>query len=99
MFKPIAIATAVAVSLSTYTAYSWVSLKQTAEAFTTTSGQCKLVAEIGDSGGGFVVASGRPQFVGGAEARQQNIYTACMEANGFYAGNTSGSIDNHLSPL
>ena len=98
MFKPIAIATAVAVSLSTYTAYSWVSLKQTAEAFTTTSGQCKLVAEIGDSGGGFVVASGRPQFVGGAEARQRNISTACMEANGFYAAGTRGRTD-HLSSL
>jgi len=61
-----------------------------------TSGQCKLVAEIADAAGGFVVASGHPQFVGGAAARQQNIYTACMEANGFYAAGTSGP-PHHLS--
>ena len=63
-----------------------------------TSGQCKLVAEIADSAGGSVVASGHPQFVGGAAPKQQNIYTACMEANGFYAAGTSGPTD-HLSSL
>jgi len=64
-------------------AHSWVSANQTSAAFSTTSGQCKLMAEIADSGGGFV-ASARPQFVvDGTAARQQNIYTACMEANGY----------------
>ena len=99
MFKTIAIATAIAVSLSAHAAHSWASgPSPTVEAFSVTSGQCKLVAEIADSGGGFVVASGHPQFVGGAAARQQNIYTACMEANGFYAAGTSGPTD-HLSSL
>ena len=99
MFKKIAIATAAAVGLSAYAAHSWAAgPSQTAEAFSVASGQCKLVAEIADSGGGFVVASGHPQFVGGAAARQQNIYTACMEANGFYAAGTSGPT-GHLSSL
>ena len=62
-----------------------------------TSGQCKLVAEIADSAGGSVVASGHPQFVGGAAARQQNIYTACMEANSFYATGTSGPTNQLTS--
>jgi len=84
MFKTIAIAAAVAVSLSAYAAHSRASANQNVEAFSATSGQCKLVAETADSGGGFVVASGRPQFVtDGAAARQQSIYTACMEANGY----------------
>jgi hypothetical protein len=52
---------------------------------------------MNDSGGGFVVASGHPQFVGGAAARQQNIYTACMEANGFYAAGTSGPTNQLTS--
>jgi hypothetical protein len=97
MFKPIAIAAAAAVSLSAYAAHSWVSANQTSAAFSTTSGQCKLVAKIGDSGGGFVVTSGHPQFVGGAAARQQNIYTACMEANSFYATGTSGPTNQLTS--
>ena len=97
MFKPIAIAAAVAVSLSAYAAHSWVWANQTSAAFGATSGQCKLVAEIGDSGGGFVVTSGHPQFVGGAAARQQNIYTACMEANGFYATGTRGPTNQLTS--
>jgi hypothetical protein len=49
------------------------------------------------TGGGFVAASGNPRFVGafvsasvlasaiGSAVRQQNIYNACMEANGFVA--------------
>jgi hypothetical protein len=99
MFKHVAVATAIAVSLSASAAHSWApGPSQTGEAFSATSRQCKLVAEIGDSAGGFVVASGHPQFVGGAAARQQNIYTACMEANGFYAPGTSRPTD-HLSAL
>jgi hypothetical protein len=58
------------------------------------SGQCKLMAINGQTSG-FVAASGSPKFVaaavGGAAlgsaignaVRQQNIYNACMEANGF----------------
>ena len=97
MFKMIAIATAVTVSLSAHAAHRAFGPRPTAEAFSVTSGQCKLIAEIADSVGGFVVASGHPQFVGGAAARQQNIYTACMEANGFFAAG-SGPTD-HLSSL
>jgi hypothetical protein len=68
MFKTIAIATAITVSLSAYAAHSWAfGPRPTAEAFSVTSGQCKLVAEIADSAGGFVVASGHPQFVGGLQ--------------------------------
>ena len=98
MFKTIAIATAISVSLSAYAAHSWAfGPRPTAEAFSVTSGQCKLVAEIADAAGGFVVASGHPQFVGGAAARQQNTYTACMEANGFYAGGANGPTDHPSS--
>ena len=98
MFKPIAIVAAIAVSFSVYAAENWAAgPSQSAEAYSTTSGQCKLVAEIADSGGGFVVASGRSQFVGGAAARQHKIYTACMEANSF---DTAGApIDNPPSSL
>ena len=99
MFKTIAIATAITASLSAYAAHSWVSgLSQTAETFSATAGQCRLAAEIANAGGSFVVTSGHPQFVGDAAARQQNIYTACMEANGFYAAGTSAAAD-HPSPL
>jgi hypothetical protein len=99
MFKMIVIATAITVSLSAYAAHSWVSgSSQTAETFSATAGQCRLVAEIADAGGSFIVTSGHPQFVGGAAARQQNIYTACMEANGIYAAGASGPTD-HPSPL
>ena len=100
MFRLIAIATASAVSLFAYTADSWVSgPSQTAAGFSATSAQCKLVAEIADASGGFVVVSGRPQFVGDAAARQQKIYTTCMEANGIYAASSSGPIDNHAPSL
>jgi hypothetical protein len=68
-------------------------------ALSVTSGQCKLVAEIADPGDGFVVASGHPQFVVGAAARQQKIYTAYVEANGFDAAGMSGPIDKPPSSL
>jgi hypothetical protein len=67
------------------------------------SGECKLVALSAGSGGGYVVASGSPQFVGtavgsaqigagiGATIRQQNIYNACMEAQGFVAIDQPGA--------
>ena len=98
MFKPIAVVAALALSFSVYAAQSWAAgPSQSAEALSKTSGTCKLMAEVGDSFGGFVVISGRPQFVGGAAARQHKLYIACMEANGF---DTAGApIDNPSSSL
>lgn len=58
------------------------------------AGQCKLMALSGQTGGA-VAASGNPRFVAavvggaalgaavGGAIRQQNIFNACMEANGF----------------
>ena len=67
MFKHIAVATTVAVSLPAYAAHSWrPGPGQTAEGVQRYPGQCKLVADIGNSADGFIVASGRPQYVGGA---------------------------------
>jgi hypothetical protein len=78
-------------------AHTWAPGPQVSGNFGATSGRCKLVAMGAPSGGGFVAASGSPRFVGtvvgasvlagaiGSAVRQQNIYNACMEANGFVA--------------
>jgi hypothetical protein len=111
MFKPMAIATAIAVSLCACAGHTWApGPNQTAADFGSTSGQCKLMAMSGGSGGGFVGASGSPRFVGtfvgasvlagaiGSAVRQQNIYNACMEANGFVAVDGSPQPQNVGSP-
>lgn len=78
-------------------AHTWAPGPQVAGGFNAVSGHCKLAAMGAPSGGGFVAASGSPAFVGtvvgasvlagaiGSAVRQQNIYNACMEANGFVA--------------
>jgi hypothetical protein len=92
------IAAITGLALSGCASHSWApGPGQNAAAFGPASGQCKLVAMSGGSGGGFVAARGSPQFVGavvggsvllgaiGSAVRQHNIYEACMEANGFIA--------------
>jgi hypothetical protein len=91
-------AAALAVALSGCVQHTWApGPNQAAADFGSTSGQCKLMAMSGGSGGGFVAASGNPRFVGafvgasvlagaiGSAVQQNQIYNACMEANGFVA--------------
>ena len=96
------VAVASALALTACAGHTWVpGPHQNAANFTEVSGRCKLVAMGADPGGGFVYAQGSPQFVGsvvgasvvagaiGSGVRQQNTYTACMEANGFYIDDTA----------
>jgi hypothetical protein len=78
---------------------------QSAENFSRTKGQCKLMAMGADNGSGFAYAQGSPQFVGsylgaftidsaiGSHNRQQSAFNACMEAQGFVEVNTPGDVD------
>jgi hypothetical protein len=95
--KTMITAAALAVALSGCVQHTWMPGPQTSADFGSTSGQCKLMAMSGGSGGGFVAASGRPAFVGafvgasvlasavGSAVQQNQIYNACMESNGFVA--------------
>lgn len=96
------VAVASALALTACAGHTWVpGPHQNAANFTEVSGRCKLVAMGADPGGGFVYAQGSPQFVGsfvgasvvagaiGSGVRQQNTYTACMEANGFVIDDTA----------
>jgi hypothetical protein len=83
--------------------HTWAPGPEVTKSLGVASGECKLVAISGAGGGGYVVASGSPQFVGtavgsaqignavGTAVRQQNIFNACMEAQGFVATDQSGA--------
>jgi hypothetical protein len=90
-----ALALAVGLGGCAQTTYWMPGPHQDASNFGQVNGQCKMVAMGADSGGGFAYAQGSPQFVGtylgavtvasaiGSAVRQQNAYSACMEAQGF----------------
>jgi hypothetical protein len=85
--------------------HTWAPGPEATKSLGVASGECKLVAISGAGGGGYVVASGSPQFVGtavgsaqignavGMAMRQQNIFNACMEAQGFVATDQLGEQD------
>jgi hypothetical protein len=96
MYRITIAAAGLAVALSGCVQHTWApGPQQIAGNFGQVSGQCKLMALSGGTGGGFVAAHGSPQFVGafvgasviagaiGSAVQQNNIYNACMEANGF----------------
>ncbi len=74
--------------------HNWAAGPDATMPFGRASGQCKLVS-MGAGGGGFIGASGSPQFVAatvgagliagaiGSAVRQQRAYDACLEAHGF----------------
>jgi hypothetical protein len=82
--------------------HTWAPGPEATKSLGVGSGECKLVAMSGAGGGGYVMASGSPQFVGtavgsaqignavGTAVRQQNIFNACMEAQGFVATDQLG---------
>ena len=86
---------AAVVALAGCVNHTWAPGPQVAGDFGMVSGQCKMQAMGMTPGGGFVAASGSPRFVGafvgasviagaiGSAVRQNQIYNACMEANGF----------------
>lgn len=93
--KRFAAVAAIVALLTGCVSHTWAPGPQVSGDFGAVSGQCKLMSMGASSGGGFVAAAGNPRFVGavvgasvlagaiGSAVRQQNIYNACMEANGF----------------
>jgi hypothetical protein len=91
-------------------AHSYVAGPAATGDFGVISGQCKLMAISGQTGG-YVAAQGNPRFVAaavgtavvagaiGSAARQAAIYNACMEANGFVVASATQSAPLHSTPI
>jgi hypothetical protein len=85
----------IVVALSGCVQHNWVPGPQVTAPPGVASGQCQMAALGGATPSGFVAASGKPAFVGafvgasvlasaiGSAVRQNEIYNACMQAQGY----------------